>query len=59
MGACQSDDFDYSKSLGTGTINVKLTEEDMKLIRVSWDTIKNCPDVGIAIMIRYFSYPLL
>jgi hypothetical protein len=31
----------------------------MKLIRVSWDTIKNCPDVGIAIMIRYFSYPLL
>ena len=52
MGACQSESFDYSK-LGTGSINVKLTEEDMSLIRASWDTIKNCPDVGMAIMIRF------
>ena len=58
MGACQSvDDFDYSK-LGLGSVNLKLTETDINLIKASWDSIKTNPEVGIAIMIRYVRWIL-
>ena len=54
MGSHQSrDNFDYNK-LGNGTVNIKLTESDIALIKTSWNSVKDHEELGLAIMIRIF-----
>ena len=54
MGSSQSsEEFDYSK-LGTGFINFNLSDEELMLIKSSWDVVKSNPEFGIGIMIRIF-----
>jgi hypothetical protein len=43
--------FDYSK-LGTCSLHVKLTEEEMKLIKKSWSSIISVNEIGVTIMVR-------
>ncbi len=51
MGSCQSND-DFPETLGDGTLNVKLTEEDIRLIKSSWGMIKDPSEMGLSIMMR-------
>ena len=43
--------FDY-KNLGTSSLHVKLSEEDIKVLRNSWGSILNNDEIGLAIMVR-------
>ena len=54
MGSTQSrEKFDFNK-LGTGSLTFKLTQEDIRLIKTSWNTVKDYDELGMAIMIRIF-----
>lgn len=52
MGSCQSIEEDVYFRLGDGSLKVKLSETDMKLINASWLMIKDHAEIGMLVMIR-------
>ena len=52
MGSCQSNADDFPETLGDGTLNVKLTEEDIRLVKSSWGIIKDHSEIGLSVMMR-------
>ena len=53
MGTCHSSDNKLAFSnLGNGLLVQKLSDEDIKLIKKSWNVIENNKEFGLCVMIR-------